>query len=81
MLRLLFICAITIFAIGCSSQYAVIMHQDSTHENHYVVIKNTGDNQQVFDCYSRPDSIWCPICKEIKIVEDTTQKAKQLDLF
>jgi hypothetical protein len=50
---------------GCS-KYVIAIHDNESPKNHYVVIKKTGGSEMLLDCYSRPDSTWEPVCKEVR---------------
>ena len=51
---------------SCAS-YTLYVHDEETDNNHYVLLRAGAARETVWDCYSKPDGEWDPICIKVKM--------------
>jgi hypothetical protein len=60
--------------VACTSfdctTFSIAIHDAPGEGNHYVVIKESGGTDEIYDCYSKPyNGAWAPECREVKRVK------------
>lgn len=80
MSRLALVVALLAASTGCA-RYTLAMRQtDDAMGPDYVLLRQKGNIQRVFDCYSRPDGeTWRPVCVRVQFTDKPVSAERRTD--